>query len=108
MTMADNPYNAPSARVEDIQLTTKVEISWKRTLSVWWSFVWRSAIYGFVGGALLGAVSGAIAGATGHLDMARLLGMLGGYIAGMGLSIIAMKQTLEKHLPLLVKGAPSI
>ena len=73
-------------------------LDWKTSMSFWWSLLWRSSVYGFVGGAVLGAILGAIAGATGHLDKARVWGMVGGYIAGLSLSTLATKQALEKHL----------
>ena len=34
---------------------------------VWWSYVWRTVVYGAVGGFILGAVAGGIAGATGEV-----------------------------------------
>jgi hypothetical protein len=43
-------------------------------------------------------IAGGIAGATGHLDKAGQYGGLAGAIAGLGISMLAMKQALEKHL----------
>ncbi len=75
-----------------------MKLQWNTSLSVWWSFIWRSVCYGAVGGFVLGAVGGAIAGATGHLDQARVVGSFAGYVAGLALSTVAMKQALQKHL----------
>lgn len=106
--MERNPYSAPTSPVADVRLTSSLEITWPKALAVWWSFVWRSTLYGFVGGAVLGGVAGAVLGASGHLDKARVAGMLAGYLAGVGLSIPALKQALEKHLPDLAKQVASI
>jgi hypothetical protein len=73
-------------------------LDWNRLFPIWWSFFWRAAIYGLIGGFVLGAVFGAIAGATGHLDKASLYGGVGGYIAGIPASMLALKQTLSLHL----------
>jgi hypothetical protein len=80
-------------------------LSWKCSMSVWWSFIWRSAVYGAVGGIVLGAIGGFIAGATGHLDEARIYGGIAGYLAGVTLSTLAMKQALQGNLARLVAAS---
>jgi len=79
-------------------MDTNMKIKWNDSMAVWWSFAWRSTLYGFVAGAAFGVIAGGIAGATGHLDKAGQYGGLAGAIAGVGLSMFAMKQALEKHL----------
>jgi len=79
-------------------VTLAARVTWKQSLPAWWSFFWRSVIYGAVGGFLLGAVGGAIAGATGHLDRARMFGAIAGYLAAVSLSTLAFKQALQVHL----------
>jgi len=73
-------------------------LRWQDTLPAWWSFAWRSVLYGLVGGFVLGAVAGAIAGASGHLEKARLWGAVAGYIAGVALSTVAFRQAVDGHL----------
>ena len=73
-------------------------LTWKQTLPAWWSFFWRSVIYGAAGGFLFGAVGGAIAGATRHLNRAHVFGAILGYLAGVSLSTLAFKQALQVHL----------
>jgi outer membrane lipoprotein SlyB len=80
-----------------------MKLMWKDVWPVWWSFVWRSFIYGSLGGFVFGALGGALAGVTGHLEKARQMGAIFGYIAGLSLSTFAMKQTLEKHITHLAK-----
>ena len=77
-------------------------------MAVWWSFVWRSMVYGFVGGAVFGAITGAIAGATGHVDKAAPYARIVGGIAGLLLSMLAMKQALQKHQARLAASANAV
>ncbi len=86
-------------------MASATTLDWKCSLTVWWSFIWRSVIYGFAGGFVLGAIGGFIAGFTGHLDQARIYGAVAGYLAGLILSTLAMKQALEGNLALLVAAS---
>jgi len=88
-------------------MTLAATVTWKRALSAWWSFVWRSTIYGALGGLVLGAVGGGIAGATGHLDRARVVGKAAGVLAGLLLSTLAFRQALQVHVGDLIRGQTS-
>jgi hypothetical protein len=88
-------------------VTFAATVTWKRALAAWWSFLWRSTIYGAIGGFAFGAVGGGIAGATGHLDRARVVGIVAGYLAGLLLSAVAFKQVLQVHLGDLVHAQSS-
>ena len=103
--MESNPFSSPSARVADVPQGPRHDITWPKTMAVWWSFIWRSAVYGAIGGFILGAIAGGVAGATGHLDKARVAGMLAGYIAGLVGSVFALKQALQKHQEGLISAA---
>jgi|ERR1700733_1820199 hypothetical protein len=82
-----------------------MKIKWADSMVVWWSYVWRTVVYGAVGGFILGAVAGGIAGATGHIAKAAQCGRITGSIAGLALSTWALKQALEKHLARLTTVA---
>jgi hypothetical protein len=84
--------------------TAALELSWMKVIEVWWSFFWRTSLYGSIAGLVLGAAARAIAEAAGHLDMALIAGKIAGYIVGAGFSIVAMRQTLRKHLGTLLAG----
>ena len=75
-----------------------MEVPWPIALQVWWAFIWRYSLYGFLAGVVLGAIGGYIAQAIGHLDKARIVGLIAGYIAALIGSIPAMKQALQTHL----------
>ena len=88
-------------------MTLADTVTWKRALAAWWSFLWRSTVYGAVGGFVFGALGGGIAGATGHLDRARVVGIVSGYLAGLLLSTVAFKQALQVHVGDLVRAQSS-
>lgn len=79
-----------------------MNITWGKTISVWWSAAWRGVLYGFIGGFVLGFIGGFAAALTHTPDKAAIYGMIGGYIAAIPASILALKQALSKHLASLV------
>lgn len=60
------------------------EVSWSRALKVWWSLMWRIALWGALAGGILGFVIGAL-GAVAGADAAVVSGVIG--IGGMLLAI---------------------
>ena len=82
-----------------------MKISWGDALPVWWSIFWRGLIYGFIGGFVLGFVGGVIAALLSTPEKAVLFGMVGGYIAAIPASMLAVKQAIARHLPALAAMA---
>lgn len=74
-----------------------MKITWKQTLPVWWSVAWRGFLYGLVGGFILGFIGGVIA-AMNDPSMATTYGRIGGYVAAIPASMLAIKQALSAHL----------
>lgn len=64
-------------------------------------------MYGAVAGFLAGAIVGAIFGALGRLDLAKIGGGIAGYIAGLVLTALALKQALQVHLQRLTAKPPT-
>lgn len=71
--------------------------TWSETLPVWWSFFWRAALYGLIIGFVFGAIGGFMAAMSGSATSAHIYGQVGGILAGIPASLIALKQTLVKH-----------
>lgn len=71
--------------------------TWSETLPIWWSFVWRAALYGLLIGFVFGAIGGFFAAVSGSTASAQGYGQIGGLLAGLPASLIAMKQALVKH-----------
>ena len=74
----------------------KLGVTWDRVLTVWWSFVWRSVVFGAAAGAVVGALIGAAAGLLGHADKAREWGAIGGQIISIPISVFVLKIILQK------------
>lgn len=77
-----------------------MSIRWRVALTVWWSMAWRGFLYGIGGGFLLGAVGGALA-AMHDPSRAVMYGTIGGYLAAIPASVLALKQALQKNVGLL-------
>ena len=75
----------------------ELEITLERTLSVWWSFVWRAILVSFVAGAFLGFIGGAIVGAAGRPELGGAVGAVIGWLASIPASIWALKSALNKR-----------
>jgi hypothetical protein len=80
-------------------------LDWNKALSVWWSIFWRSFLYGALLGFVFGFIGGVIAALMHHPENAAIYGMIGGYIASIPASMLAVKQGVEKHLQSLVAAA---
>lgn len=86
-----------------------MELTWKKTLAVWWSIFWRGTLLGALFGAVLGAVVGAVLGAQGYPpERIQVYGSLLGYVGGLIGSFLALKLALQKHLPTLVAAVAPI
>ena len=74
----------------------KLEVTWQRVLTIWWSIAWRGFVFGVLSGVIVGAFWGLIAGLLGHADKAEKWGTLGGQIVSIPISMIVLKMVLEK------------
>ena len=80
----------------------ELEVTKKRTLRVYWAFVWRSVIFSALAGFIAGAVGGAVLGVIYHNNpeimrqYAPLVGAVAGYIASVIVGFFVMKLILKK------------
>lgn len=78
----------------------EVEVTWGRTLRVWWAYLWRSIIAVFVAmlvGAILGFIIGFIMGFLEAPILAtQLVGATVGGIVGLAASVVPMRLILGK------------
>ena len=73
-----------------------VEITWNKTMSVWWSHAWRLFVYAFAAGAVGGALAAGFRSAGDAVEPS--LGQLAFLnVVILFFSLIAMKQALTKH-----------
>jgi hypothetical protein len=78
-----------------------MNMEWRQSLQVWWSIFWRGGVFGIGFGFLLGALGGLSAALSGVPQTAAQYGQVGGLIASIPASVLAVKQALGKHLPSL-------
>jgi len=74
----------------------KVEVTWKKTLRVWWSYVWRCMIFSMILGAILGFIGGVVVAMMGKPEMGGIVGGVLGYIGTIPVSIYVLKKILDK------------
>ena len=79
----------------------ELEITWKRVIRIWWSFLWRNllAILGAVViGALVGFIFGLILGVIGvPVETIKMIVQPIGFLIGLGISVIPLKMVLGKN-----------
>jgi hypothetical protein len=78
-------------------LETFLEVTWGRTIKVWWSMVWRAALFAGIGGGLLGFVLGFIMGMAGASQ--ELIGTVCfwvGVLFGIPIGIWVVRAVLKK------------
>lgn len=75
-----------------------MKLSWENFLPIWWSFIWRAVLYGFLGGLVAGFLAGIAAALMGQPEKGALWGAAAGYVAGIAASLPALKNALQKHL----------
>jgi len=97
--MNQNPYEPTKSPLVDQR---EAVVSWRRALAVWWSAAWRGGLYAIPGGFLFGMLGGVLAAVTGAPQKAQLYAAIGGYLASIPLSMLALKQALTKHVGSLI------
>ena len=75
----------------------RVEVTWKKTVIVWWSYVWRCTVFGAILGFVLGFIGGLVASMLGQGEASAMVGFVLGYLGGIPVSIYVMKKILEKQ-----------
>ena len=63
--MKADPTTAASANVLGDAPGPSLDVTWGRAARVWWSLIWRGALFGGIGGGLVGFLIGFIMGAAG-------------------------------------------
>ncbi len=87
-------------------------IDYEKTLSIWWSWLWRAFIFSVIFGGLLGGIGGFVVGFAGHPEAASSVGGLMGWLASIPVSIWALKAALSKKhkgysVRLVTESAPA-
>ena len=75
----------------------KIEVNWRHTLVIWWSFIWRTLLLGALAGLVLGAIGGAIIGSMGRPDLGAPVGTILGYLGSMPISFYVLQKVLQRR-----------
>ena len=73
-----------------------VDVTLEKTLSIWWSLIWRTTLVSMVGGAILGGLGGAVVGAAGHPEAGAAVGGILGWLTSIPASMWALHAALRK------------
>jgi hypothetical protein len=74
-----------------------LEVTFGRTITVWWSFVWRTFVFSALMGALLGFGGGIVVGAAGHPELGGAVGALLGWLGSIPVTIAVLRIVLRKQ-----------
>lgn len=73
------------------------EITLEKSLSIWWSMIWRFVLISTLAGALLGFVGGLMVGMIGgSSELSGAVGALLGWLISIPVSMWALKAALSK------------
>jgi hypothetical protein len=79
----------------------ELEVTWGRTIKVWWAYAWRNLlalVIGVIAASILGFVVGFALGAAGVASSTiKAVTLPLGFIAGIAFSIIPMKLILGRN-----------
>lgn len=75
-----------------------IELNLEKTLSIWWSFIWRTTLGSMLVGFALGLIGGFIVGVAGRPELGTAVGSLLGWLGSIPVSIWALRAALNsKH-----------
>ena len=71
------------------------QITWAKTLSIWWSMYWRAFPVSLLLGHILGIVGGLMVAESGRPDLVRPVGTWLAWLVTMPVSLWALRVTLS-------------
>jgi hypothetical protein len=73
-----------------------LELTWRRTLVVWWALLWRSVLFSGLLGAVLGFVGGTVVALRGRPDLSATVGRILGQLGTLPISLVVLRVLLRK------------
>jgi len=72
-------------------------VTWKRAAIVWWSLVWRWALFSVLAGFIAGFATGLVLAASGVVEGVEVYGQIAGVVVGVPVGIWVVKTVLMKE-----------
>ena len=89
----------PVTSASQLRVSQPHGITTSEVLAVWWSFVWRSTVFGLGFGLALVLILGTIAMMLGHSPIdSALIGEVLAFVVWLGGTVLAMRDALQKQL----------
>jgi hypothetical protein len=79
----------------DAQSSQGLEVTWKRSLAVWWSLMWRLVLASAAAGFVLGALAALLLLLSGRQELAGSVAGTVGYLAAVPASLWAVRRVLR-------------
>ena len=76
--------------------TPYLPVTWGRTLSIWWSLVWRGLVLAALAGGIVGALAGIVLALLGRASSASAVGQILGALIGVPVSLWVLRSVLRK------------
>jgi hypothetical protein len=70
----------------------KIEVTFNHVIKIWWSYIWRCALFS----GLLGFIGGLVVGLMVKAELAPMVGAVLGYIGSIPVSIYVLYKILNK------------
>lgn len=83
---------------DEEQNMQELDLTWGRSMRVWWLMVWRGAVGGLVFGVIVGAITGfVIAMLQGSIQTITVVSATLGYTVGLVWSMFVVRMALAKR-----------
>ncbi len=72
----------------------EIEVTWQHTIKIWWAFIWRMTVFGFLIGGAFGIILGIVFAAQGMVEYTKIYGQVAGSIVSIPIGIWVVKIVL--------------
>jgi hypothetical protein len=76
---------------------TPLEVTWGRTMKIWWSYIWRRTLFSALLGLGLGFLGGLTVGLLGRPDLGGAVGFVLGNLGAIPVSFIVLRNILRRR-----------
>lgn len=74
-----------------------LDVTWGRTATIWWGYLWRSLLWSTLLGAVLGGIGGVVFAIMGRKDLSGTVGSILGQLGSIPVSFVILRVILKKE-----------